>query len=191
MSTDATPFRRLEQANARGKRALVRVDFNVPMENGRITDVTRLLAAKETIAVLKAQGAKIILLAHFDRPKGKRVPEMSLAPVAPALAEVIKAPVAFADDCIGDAAQAAIASMKDGDVLLLENTRYHAGEEKNDEDLILSLADLGDLYINDAFSCAHRAHASTEGLARATPAPGLRWRRGRCPRLRASRWSAS
>ena len=90
MSSDATPFRRLEQANARGKRALVRVDFNVPMENGRITDVTRLLAAKETIAVLKAQGARIILLAHFDRPKGKRVPEMSLAPVAPALAEIIK-----------------------------------------------------------------------------------------------------
>ena len=170
MSTDATPFRRLEQANARGKRVLVRVDFNVPMENGHITDVTRLVAAKETIDVLKAQGAKIILLAHFDRPKGTRVPEMSLAPVAPALAEIIKAPVAFAADCVGEVAQTAIAKMKDGDVLLLENTRFHASEEDNDEDLILAMAELGDLYVNDSFSCAHRAHASTEGLARALPA---------------------
>lgn len=169
MSSD-TPFRRLEDANARGKRALVRVDFNVPMEAGRITDATRLEAAKETIGILRNQGAKVILLAHFDRPKGKRVPEMSLAPVAPALSDILKTPVAFADDCIGVPAQAAIDRMQDGDVLLLENTRFHSGEEANDEDLTLAMAELGDIYVNDAFSCAHRAHASTEGLAHLLPA---------------------
>ncbi|MET0546740.1 MAG: phosphoglycerate kinase [Caulobacterales bacterium] len=173
MSSAETTFRRLEDANARGKRVLVRVDFNVPMENGRITDATRLEAAKETISVLRDQGAKIILLAHFDRPKGKRVPEMSLAPIAPALSEVIHAPVAFAEDCIGVPAKAAIDRMQNGGVLLLENTRFHAGEEANDEEFSLELAELGDIYVNDAFSCAHRAHASTEGVARLLPAyPG-------------------
>jgi phosphoglycerate kinase len=170
MSIARTRFRRLEEADARGKRALVRVDFNVPMEDGRITDETRLEAAKATIDVLKAQGAKIILLAHFDRPKGKRVESMSLKPVAAALAKVIGAPVAFADDCIGAAARDAIGAMHDGDVLLLENTRFHAGEEDNCADLSRDLAALGDLYVNDAFSTAHRAHASTEGVARLLPA---------------------
>jgi len=153
-----------------GQRALVRVDFNVPMEAGRVADATRLDAALPTIRDLAAKGAKVILLAHFDRPKGKRVPEMSLAPVAPALAERLGAPVAFAEDCIGEAAAAAVEALPEGGVLLLENTRFHAGEEANDPALVRALAALGDLYVNDAFSAAHRAHASTEGLARTLPA---------------------
>jgi phosphoglycerate kinase len=122
------------------------------------------------VAKLRAGGAKVILLAHFDRPKGKRVPEMSLAPLAAPLAALIGAPVAFAGDCVGPDAKAAVDAMRDGDVLLLENTRFHAGEEKNDPDFAKALAANGDLYVNDAFSAAHRAHASTEGLARLLPA---------------------
>jgi phosphoglycerate kinase len=163
-------FRRLDDADLNGKRALVRVDFNVPMANGAVSDDTRLRAALPTIEALRKGGAKVILLAHFDRPKGKRVPEMSLRPVAAPLSQLLGAPVAFADDCIGAAAQAAVAAMQPGDVLLLENTRFHAGEEKNDPALAAEMAKLGDLYVNDAFSAAHRAHASTEGLARLLPA---------------------
>jgi len=163
-------FRRLETADATGKTALVRVDFNVPMHNGAVSDDTRLRAALPTIRALTAKGAKVALLAHFDRPKGKRVPEMSLAPVAPALTKLLGAPVAFADDCVGDAAKSAIAKLPAGGVILLENTRFHASEEKNDPALAKEIAALGDLYVNDAFSAAHRAHASTEGLAKLLPA---------------------
>ena len=163
-------FRTLDQADLKDKRALVRVDFNVPMQDGAISDDTRLRAALPTIAKLRLGGAKVILLAHFDRPKGKRVPAMSLAPVVAPLAKLIGAPVAFAEDCVGPEAAAAIAAMKAGDVLLLENLRFHAGEEKNDPDFAKALAEGGDLYVNDAFSAAHRAHASTEGLAHLLPA---------------------
>ncbi|TAJ68399.1 MAG: phosphoglycerate kinase [Phenylobacterium sp.] len=163
-------FRTLDDADLQGRRALVRVDFNVPMQDGAVSDDTRLRAALPTIEKLRQGGAKTILLAHFDRPKGKRVPEMSLSPVVGPLSKLLGAPVAFADDCVGDAAAQAVAAMKDGDVLLLENVRFHAGEEKNDADFAKALAANGDLYVNDAFSAAHRAHASTEGLARLLPA---------------------
>ncbi|HQN50518.1 MAG TPA: phosphoglycerate kinase [Phenylobacterium sp.] len=146
------------------------VDFNVPVEGGAVADDTRLRAALPTIRALSVKGAKVVLLAHFDRPKGKVVPEMSLAPIAPALAKVLGAPVAFGSDCVGPAAADAIAAIKAGDVLLLENVRFHAGEEKNDPDFAKALAANGDLYVNDAFSAAHRAHASTEGLAHLLPA---------------------
>lgn len=162
-------FRRIEDAPA-GKTALVRVDFNVPMAEGAVTDDTRLRAALPTIRALQAKQCKVALLAHFDRPKGKRVPEMSLAPIAPALAQLLNTPVAFADDCIGDAARRIISDAPAGGVILLENTRYHLGEEKNDTDLAQGMAALGDFYVNDAFSAAHRAHASTEGIARLLPA---------------------
>jgi len=162
-------FRRIEDAPDNAV-ALVRVDFNVPMADGKVSDDTRLKAALPTIHALQKKGAKIALLAHFDRPKGKRVPEMSLAPVAPALAKLLGANVAFADDCVGDAAQTAIAALPAGGVALLENTRYHAGEEKNDPALAQAIASLGDFYVNDAFSAAHRAHASTEGVAHLLPA---------------------
>ncbi|MFD1191378.1 phosphoglycerate kinase [Phenylobacterium conjunctum] len=163
-------FKTLDDADLQGRRALVRVDFNVPMHDGQVSDDTRLKAAVPTIAKLRAGGAKVVLLAHFDRPKGKVVPEMSLAPIAPALAKVLGAPVAFGSDCVGPAAADAIAAIKAGDVLLLENVRFHAGEEKNDPEFAKALAANGDLYVNDAFSAAHRAHASTEGLAHLLPA---------------------
>ena len=163
-------FKTLDQADLANKRALVRVDFNVPMADGRVTDDTRLKAALPTIDKLRRGGAKVILLAHFDRPKGKRVPEMSLQPVVEPLSKLLGAPVAFADDCVGEPAKAAVDALAPGGVLLLENVRYHAGEEKNDPEFARALAANGDLYVNDAFSAAHRAHASTEGLARALPA---------------------
>jgi phosphoglycerate kinase len=163
-------FKTLDQADLSGKRALVRVDFNVPMAEGRVTDDTRLRAALPTIEKLRQGGAKVILLAHFDRPKGKRVPEMSLRPVVEPLSKLLGQPVAFADDCVGEPAKAVVDAMMPGDVVLLENVRYHAGEEKNDPELAKALAANGDLYVNDAFSAAHRAHASTEGLAHVLPA---------------------
>lgn len=163
-------FKTLDDADLAGKRALVRVDLNVPMHEGQVSDDTRLRAAAPTIEKLRAGGATVILLAHFDRPKGKRVPEMSLAPIAGALAKVLGIPVAFADDCVGPVAVAAVAALKPGEVLLLENVRFHAGEEKNDPEFARALAQNGDLYVNDAFSAAHRAHASTEGLAHLLPA---------------------
>jgi phosphoglycerate kinase len=163
-------FRTLDDADLQGRRALVRVDFNVPMADGRVSDDTRLRAALPTIEKLRSGGAKVILLAHFDRPKGKRVPEMSLKPVVEPLAKLLGAPVGFAEDCIGEPAKTAVDAMKPGDVVLLENCRFHAGEEANDEGFAKAVAANGDLYVNDAFSAAHRAHASTEGLARLLPA---------------------
>jgi phosphoglycerate kinase len=162
-------FRRIEDA-PNNKTALVRVDFNVPMADGRVSDDTRLRAALPTIRALQAKNCKIALLAHFDRPKGKRVPEMSLRPVAAPLAKLLGAHVTFADDCVGEAAKAAISALPADSVILLENTRFHAGEEKNDPALAAEMARLGDIYVNDAFSAAHRAHASTEGIAHLLPA---------------------
>ncbi|SDU35186.1 phosphoglycerate kinase [Stappia sp. ES.058] len=153
-----------------GKRALVRVDLNVPMDGNRVTDTTRIDRILPTLRELSKKGTKTILLAHFGRPKGKPVLEMSLAPVAAALTERLGAPVAFAADCVGETARVAVDALNDGDCLLLENTRFHAGEEANDDAFADDLATLGDLYINDAFSAAHRAHATTEGLARRLPA---------------------
>ncbi|POF31124.1 phosphoglycerate kinase [Roseibium marinum] len=153
-----------------GKRVLLRVDLNVPMDGGKVTDATRIERVLPTIRELSAKGAKVILLAHFGRPKGERVAEMSLAPVAPGVSALLGKPVAFADDCVGRPAADAIAAMADGDVLLLENTRFHKGEEKNDPDFAKALAENGDIYVNDAFSAAHRAHGSTEGIAKLLPA---------------------
>ena len=163
-------FRTLEGADVKGRRALVRVDFNVPMNDGAVADDTRLRAALPTIVKLRNGGARIILLAHFDRPKGKRVDSMSLKPVLTPLAQLIGAPVAFADDCVGPSASEAVAAMADGDVLLLENLRFHVGEEANDPAFAAQLAKSGDIYVNDAFSAAHRAHVSTEGLTHRVPA---------------------
>ena len=164
-------FRTLDDvSDLSGKAALVRVDFNVPMEDGNVTDDTRLKAALPTIHRLREAGAKVVLLAHFDRPKGERVPSMSLKPVVQPLELLLHGPVRFADDCVGDEAKAAVADLDAGGVLLLKNVRFHKGEEKNDPAFAQQLAELGDLYVNDAFSAAHRAHASTEGLARLLPA---------------------
>ncbi|MBG6164329.1 phosphoglycerate kinase [Roseibium album] len=164
-------FKTLDDLNdISGKRVLVRVDLNVPMDSGRITDTTRIERVLPTIRELSEKGAKVILLAHFGRPKGERVADMSLAPVAPAVAELLGKPVAFADDCVGGVATEMVNAMSDGGVLLLENTRYHRGEEKNDPDFARALAANGDIYVNDAFSAAHRAHGSTEGIARLLPA---------------------
>lgn len=163
-------FRTLDTADVKGKRVLIRVDLNVPMKDGMVTDDTRIRAILPTVRDVSKRGGKAILLAHFGRPKGERVPDMSLAPVVPALETLLGRPVAFAHDCIGNDAAQAIAKMSDGDVLLLENTRFHKGEEKNDPIFVSALAELGDLYVNDAFSAAHRAHASTEGLAHHLPA---------------------
>lgn len=164
-------FRTLDDAaDLSGQTALVRVDFNVPMEGGKVSDDTRLKAALPTIHRLREAGAKVVLLAHFDRPKGERVPSMSLRPVVEPLELLLHGPVRFADDCVGDEAKAAVADLDAGGVLLLENVRFHKGEEKNDPVFAAQLAELGDLYVNDAFSAAHRAHASTEGLARLLPA---------------------
>jgi len=163
-----TAFRTLDQADLNGKRVLVRVDLNVPMENGRVTDATRIERVLPTLREISEKGGKLILLAHFGRPKGRDLKE-SLRPVAEVLSQHLGRPVAFAEDCIGDVAAQAVSALKNGDVLLLENTRFHPGEEKNDPAFVQDLAKLGDLYVNDAFSAAHRAHASTEGLARALP----------------------
>ena len=172
------PFRTLDTADLAGKTALVRVDFNVPVEGGKITDDTRLRSALPTIRYLSTQGAKVVLLAHFDRPKGKVVPAMSLAFVAEPLGKLLEQEVAFAADCVGPKAAKVIAELETGGVALLENVRFHAGEESNDAAFAAQLAELGDVYVNDAFSAAHRAHASTEALARALPAyPGLAMQR--------------
>ena len=164
-------FRTLDDAkDLAGKTALVRVDFNVPMEGGKVTDDTRLRVALPTIQRLRNAGAKVALLAHFDRPKGQRVPSMSLKPVVQPLEALLGAPVRFADDCIGPDAVEAIRDLDAGGVVLLENVRFHAAEEANDPVFAQKLADLGDLYVNDAFSAAHRAHDSTEGVAHHIPA---------------------
>src|SRR6202162_946320 len=162
-------FRTLDDVDVKSKRVLLRVDLNVPMESGRVTDLTRLERIAPTIIEISDKGGKVILLAHFGRPKG-RDPKESLKPVAAALAQVINRHVPFADDCIGDVAAKAIAAMGDGDILCLENTRFHAGEEKNDPAFVVEVANLGDLCVTDAFSAAHRAHASTDGLGHKLPA---------------------
>jgi len=163
-------FRTLDGVAVAGKRVLLRADLNVPMHDGKIADLTRIERLSPTIRELSAAGAKVIVCSHFDRPKGKRVPEMSLAPVATALGQVLGKHVVFADDCVGVIAQQAIERLADGDVLVLENTRFHPGEEKNDSSFAAELAKLADIYVNDAFSAAHRAHASTEGVAHLLPA---------------------
>lgn len=164
-------FKRLADAgDLTGKTALVRVDFNVPMENGLVTDDTRLRAAVDTVQTLRTQGAKVALLAHFGRPKGERVAEMSLAPVAGAFGKVLGSNVSFIADCKGDHVKAAIEKLEPAGVILLENTRYYAGEEKGDPELAKEIAELGDIYVNDAFSAAHRKHVSTAVLASILPA---------------------
>jgi phosphoglycerate kinase len=164
------PFKTLDDLQARGKRVLLRADLNVPVHDGEITDMTRLERLTPTIRELAGAGARVIICSHFERPKGKRVAAMSLAPIAHALGDVLGRHVAFADDCIGPDAQSAVSHLANGGVLVLENTRFHAGEEKNDPEMARGLAALADAYVNDAFSTAHRAHASTEGVAHFLPA---------------------
>src|SRR6202167_2555050 len=162
-------FRTLDDLDVKSKRVLVRADLNVPMADGKVTDTLRIVRQAPTIRELAEKGARVIVLSHFDRPKGKVVPAMSLKPIAPALSEAMGRPVAFADDCIGETARSAVSKLGDGDVLLLENTRFHAGEEKNDPEFAKAVASLGEIFVNDAFSAAHRAHATTEGLAHLLP----------------------
>jgi phosphoglycerate kinase len=162
-------FRTLDNVNLAGQRVLVRLDLNVPMENGRVTDVTRIERQAPTVVEIADKGGKAILLSHLGRPKGPN-PKDSLRPVAAEVARIVGRPVAFADDCVGPVARAAVEKLRSGDILCLENTRFHAGEEKNDPAFVAELAALGDVFVNDAFSAAHRAHASTEGLAHRLPA---------------------
>jgi phosphoglycerate kinase len=164
-----TAFRTLDHVDVKGKRVLMRVDLNVPVENGVVSDSTRIERVAPAITEISDKGGKVILLSHFGRPKG-RDSKQSLKPVAAEVSRIIKRPVKFADDCIGEIAEQAVAAMKPGDILCLENTRFHAGEEKNDPAFVAALAKLGDIWVNDAFSAAHRAHASTEGLGHKLPA---------------------
>ncbi|RUT26320.1 phosphoglycerate kinase [Asaia sp. W19] len=163
-------FHTLDDLSPEGKRVLLRADLNVPVREGAITDTTRIDRVIPTICELADKGARVIILSHFDRPKGQVVPSMSLAPVAEMLESKIQHKVHFVSDCVGPKAEEAVAKLKDGEVCVLENTRFHAGEEKNDPAFTDMLARLGDVYVNDAFSAAHRAHASTEGLAHHLPA---------------------
>lgn len=163
-------FRTLDDADVKSKRVLVRVDLNVPVADGKVTDSTRIERVKPTIMELRRKDAKVILLAHFGRPKGQVVQEFSLRQIVKTTEDVLGCPVTFAEDCVGEKAKAVIDAMNDGDIVLLENTRFHAGEEKNDPEFVKALAANGDIYVNDAFSAAHRAHASTEGLAHVLPA---------------------
>ena len=162
-------FKTLDHVDVKGKRVLVRVDLNVPVENGVVSDATRIERMAAAITEIADKGGKVILLSHFGRPKG-RDPKLSLKPVAAEVAHIIKRPVKFIDDCIGELAERAVAAMHPGDFLCLENTRFHAGEEKNEPAFVAALAKLGDIYVNDAFSVSHRAHASTEGLSHLLPA---------------------
>ncbi|HEY4040238.1 MAG TPA: phosphoglycerate kinase [Rhodopila sp.] len=163
------PFRNLDDVDVAGKRVLLRADLNVPVRDGRITDLTRIERLSPTIRELSTKRAKVVVCSHFDRPKGKRVPEMSLAPMAAALGEVLGRRVRFVEDCCGPAAEQAVDLLSPGDVLVLENTRFHAGEETNDPAFAAALAKLANIFVNDAFSAAHRAHASTEGVAHLLP----------------------
>jgi phosphoglycerate kinase len=164
-----TNFRTLDDVDPRGKRVLLRVDLNVPMANGAVSDPTRIERLAPTVAEIAAKGGKVILLSHFGRPKQRNAKD-SLAPIAAVLAQHLKRDIAFADDCVGPVAEAAVAAMKNGDILCLENTRFHIGEERNDPTYVAALAALGDIWVNDAFSVSHRAHASTEGLGHMLPA---------------------
>lgn len=163
-------FRTLDQVEVAGRRVLVRLDLNVPMKDGRITDATRIERAAPTVKELADKGARVVVVSHYGRPDGKPNPAMSLAPLVAPLAAAVGRPVAFAADCVGPTAAAVVDGLADGGVALLENLRFHAGEEANDPDFAAALADLCDLYVNDAFSAAHRAHASIEGVARLRPA---------------------
>ena len=165
----AASVRTLDDATVRGQRALVRVDLNVPMSKGTVSDLTRITRVVPTIRELAGKGAKVVLLAHFGRPKGAYEAKSTLEPLAVALERELGRTVTFVDDCVGPAAESAVTAMRDGDVVLLENTRFHEGETKNDPAFVAELAKLGDIYVNDAFSAAHRAHASTEGLAHVLP----------------------
>ncbi len=162
-------FRTLDDLDVKGKRVLVRADLNVPVKDDVVTDATRIERQAPTIKELADKGAKVIVLSHFDRPKGKVVPSMSLKVLVQPLSEAVGRKVAFAEDCVGEKAKSAVGGLKNGDVLLLENTRFHKGEEDNDPGMAEELAALGDIFVNDAFSAAHRAHASTEGVARLLP----------------------
>ena len=162
-------WKTLDDMDLAGKRVLIRVDINVPVENGVVTDDTRIQRISPTVQNVLAAGGHPVLLAHFGRPKGKIVPDMSLKPLVPALQAAFGATVRFAADCIGAEAQSAVGALADGEVLLLENTRFHAAETENDAGFAAELAKLGEIYCNDAFSAAHRAHASTEGIARLLP----------------------
>ncbi len=164
------PFHTLDQVDVAGKRVLLRADLNVPVRDGKITDLTRIERLSPTIRELADKGARVIVCSHFDRPKGKRVRSMSLAPMAAALGEVLGRHVRFVEDCTGVAAEQAVGLLSSGGVVVLENTRFHAGEEKNDPAFAAALAKLAEIFVNDAFSAAHRAHASTEGVAHILPA---------------------
>lgn len=160
----------IKDANFSGKRVLVRVDYNVPLKNGTVSDDTRIRASLPTLkAILDQSGSKLVLMSHLGRPKGERKPDLSLEPVASKLSELLGRPVQMATDCVGGDVEAAVNALDGGDVLLLENVRFHAGEEKNDPEFAKALASLGDVYVNDAFGSAHRAHASTEGVTKHLP----------------------
>ncbi|MBT5676217.1 MAG: phosphoglycerate kinase [Rhodospirillaceae bacterium] len=163
-------FRTLDDLKVSGKKVLVRADLNVPITDGAVSDSSRIDSVAPTLVELADKGAKVIVLSHFGRPKGRRVPAMSLAPLAPHVSAALGGRnVAFAPDCVGSEARQVVEALGDGDVALLENTRFHAGEEKNDAEFAATLAALGDIYVNDAFSAAHRAHASTTGVAHLLP----------------------
>ena len=162
-------FRNLDDADVKGKRVLLRVDLNVPMQDGKVADVSRIERNTPTITEIADRGGKVILISHYGRPKG-RDPKESLKPVVAAVARILGRPISFAEDCVGEVAEKAVAAMNPGNILCLENTRFHKGEEKNDPEFAAQLARLGDLYVDDAFSVAHRAHASVEALARLLPA---------------------
>lgn len=163
-------YRTLDGADVAGKRVLLRLDLNVPMKDGSVTDATRIERAAPTVAELAGKGAKVVVVSHYGRPKGKPNAEMSLRPIVEPLAKAVGRPVTFAEDCIGAAAESVVDGLADGEVALLENLRFHAGEEANDPGFVAALAKLGDLYVNDAFSAAHRAHGSIDGVARTLPA---------------------
>ncbi|WP_207480295.1 phosphoglycerate kinase [Arenibaculum pallidiluteum] len=163
-------FKTIDDLDVAGRTVLVRADLNVPTKDGKVTDTTRIDRLAPTLTELAGRGARVVVLSHFGRPKGGRDDKYSLRPVVPALSKAVGQDVAFADDCIGPDAEKAVKALKDGQVLLLENLRFHPEEEANDKSFAKALASLGDLYVNDAFSAAHRAHASTEGLAHVLPA---------------------
>jgi phosphoglycerate kinase len=162
-------FRNLDDADVKGKRVLLRVDLNVPMQDGQVADASRIERNTATITEIADRGGKVILLSHYGRPKG-RDPKESLAPVAAAVGKILKRPIVFAGDCVGEAAEKAVTAMKPGDILCLENVRFHAGETKNDSGFAAQLAKLADIYVDDGFSVAHRAHASVEAIAHLLPA---------------------